>query len=207
MRRPLLAVVLPLVTLALSSTPAAADGVYFSEAFGGTHIKDELGARMSGAFRMRFAAGVRRAAWAVEGWLGGDIATTERPREDRFLPSSLFEMGLDVKYLRPVADHVEVYLRGGIAYAEMSGQGLDGYSGRGLGAGAGVQVKGKIPALGFLWWPLFFTDLGPKVTASLFLDDGFEFYRLHAGGDLRATPAVDAQLTHITMGFSIGSDF
>jgi len=196
---------LVLVVVSLAASEARADGVYFSESLGGTSIKDELGARMSGAFRLRIAGGVRRGSWAVEGWLGGDIATTERPNDD-LVPGALLSYGLDAKYLQPVMDHVEIYLRGGLSHGEMSGE-LDGYGGRGLGVGAGVQLKGKVPAIGFLWWPLFFTGWGPKVTASVFVDDGFDFYRLHKGGDLRATPAIDAQLTHLTVGFAIGSDF
>ena len=43
------------------------------------------------------------------------------------------------------------------------------YGGRGLGVGAGIQLKGKVPAIGFLFFPLFFADWGPKVTAALFV--------------------------------------
>ena len=57
--------------------------------------------------------------------------------------------------------------------------------------------------LGLLFWPLFFTNVGPKMTAALWLDSGYEFYRLH--GD-RPT-AIDAQLSTMTFGFALGSDF
>ena len=203
--RSLLPIVLASVVVCATATHALADGVYFGESFGGTSIKDELGERMSGAFHLRVAGGVRRGSWALEAWMGGDIATTERPHQD-FMPSALMEYGLDAKFLQPVSDHVEIYLRGGISHGEMAGQ-LEGYGGRGLGVGAGVQLKGKVPAIGFLFWPLFFTGWGPKVTAAVFADDGYDFYRLHKGGDLRATPAIDAQLSHLTVGFAIGSDF
>jgi hypothetical protein len=40
---------------------------------------------------------------------------------------------------------------------------LDGYGGFGLGVGGGVQLRGSVRALGFLWGPLFFVERGPKV--------------------------------------------
>src|SRR5207244_10566540 len=107
-----------------------------------------------------------------------------------------------LKYLAPLSAHFDAYLRGTISAGVADGA-LEGYEGRGLGFGAGVQLKGKVRALGFLWWPLFFTGIGPKVTAALYLDDGYEFYRLHGP----APVAVDAALTHMTLGFAVGSDF
>jgi hypothetical protein len=85
----------------------------------------------------------------------------------------------------------------------LDGADLDAFEGRGLGVGAGIQLKGKGSVLGLLWWPLFFTNVGPKMTAALWLDSGYEFYRLH--GD-RPT-AIDAQLSTLTFGFALGSDF
>jgi hypothetical protein len=200
---------------------AVADGVYFSESIGGTDVQDELGQKMDGAFRFRFAGGVRRREWAVEGWIAGDIGTGANAYgggepyppargcidycyDDNYNGSTgLLTVGIDVKYLKPIARNIEVYLRGSISHGELDGD----YSGRGLGLGAGVQIKGKVPAVGFLFWPLFFTNWGPKVTAALFIDDGFDFYRLHAGGDRDHGRAIDAQLSHLTIGWAVGSDF
>ncbi len=220
---------LPMLLISVAATSAAADGFYFAESFGGANVKDELGAYMSSALRIRFAIGMRREHWAIEGFISGNIATSGddpvgydgaatppceytnagcgqpvRPAIGAG-PTTLTTYGLDVKYLQPLAEHLEVYLRGSMSGAEMTGQ-LDGYGGRGLGVGAGLQLKGKVAAIGFLWWPLFLTDWGPKVTASVFVDDGYDFYRLHPGGRLDAGPAVDAQLSHLTIGFAVGSD-
>ena len=79
-----------------------------------------------------------------------------------------------------------------------------GYAGNGLGLRAGAQVKGKVPVIGFLAWPLFFTGWGPKVTAALFLDNSIDVYRLH---DRYGSRAVDAQLSSLTFGFAVGTDF
>lgn len=68
---------------------------------------------------------------------------------------------------------------------------------------AGNSAKGKVRALGFMFWPLFFSGIGPKVTAAVYVDNGYEFYRLHRSGDR----SIDAQLTNLTLGFAVGSDF
>jgi len=195
-----------IVALLLCATSVArADGVYVTEAFGGTDVKDQLAQYTSNAFRMRFALGIRTGNWAVEGWLAGDLGL-DRPFVDGHLATDLGEYGLDVKRLFPLGKHVDLYLRGSASHA-VADYDLDGYSGRGLGVGAGIQFKGKVPVLGFLAWPLFFTNWGPKVMASVFIDNGFDFYRLHENGDFHNGRSVDAQLTHLTVGWGVGSDF
>ncbi len=87
--------------------------------------------------------------------------------------------------------------------------GLDGaladYAGRSLGFGAGIQLKGRGSVAGLLAWPLFFLiNCGPMMTAALYVDDGYDFYRLHSP---HAALAVDAQLTHLTLGIALGTDF
>jgi hypothetical protein len=215
---------LPLLLVCATAAPALADGAYFSESFGGTHVKDELGAKLPGAFRFRVAGGYRFGQWAIEGWFAGDLGMDGAVHDGQpgALPpcsgpgcdgpvrtqsydyTSLLTYGLDVKYLKRVSPNLEIYLRGSVSHGVLDSE---DYGGRGLGIGAGIQLKGKVPAAGLLFWPLFFTNWGPKMTAAVFLDDGFDFYRLHPGGDLRATPAIDAQLTHLTLGFAVGSDF
>jgi hypothetical protein len=205
---------------------AAADGVYFTESFGGTDVRDELSAHAGSAFRVRVGLGVRRKQLAVELWGAGlltDRRSSHHPHHDdgpravgrttggSDSPSApahderdaratdLGTWGVDVKFLQPVAPSVELYLRGGLSRGYAAG--LDA-SGRGLGLGAGVQLKGKVSALGLLFWPLFFSGLGPKITAAAYVESGYEFYRLH--GPRRST---DAQLSHLMIGFALGSDF
>ncbi|MDQ3370409.1 MAG: hypothetical protein M3680_33735 [Myxococcota bacterium] len=211
--------VLALILVGATTLPAAADGIYITEGAGGTDIKDELGATMGSAVRLRIALGLRRGSWAVEGWFaahfgvaasgyaGGDGSVDEAQGSSVADFGALTTYGLDLKYLQPMAEHVDVYLRGSMSGGFMEGGGLDGYAGRGLGVGAGVQLKGKVRALGFLAWPLFFLQVGPKITAALWLDTGYELYRLHPGGRFGAGRTVDAQLTSVTGGFALGSDF
>jgi hypothetical protein len=60
-----LAAAAPIVALALAlcmlaPRAAAADGLYFTESFGGTDVRDELSAHAGSAFRVRVGLGVRR---------------------------------------------------------------------------------------------------------------------------------------------------
>lgn len=198
---------LPLVVIAALAglaAPAAADGFYFTESFGGTRIKDEVAAKLGdGGFRLKVGLGYRGGRWAVEGWFASDMADGA-PDRRQFDQPQLVQVGLDLRHLWPVSRHVDIYLRGSMSHGALD---TGDYAGRGLGVGAGIQLKGRVPVAGLLFWPLFFTNWGPKMTAAVFVDDGYEFLRLHPGGDLGATPAIDAQLTHLTMGFALGSDF
>lgn len=202
----------------LHSSSARADGVYFTESLGGTDVRDRLGAYLERAFFLRVGVGMRTGAWAVEAHLDGhldnDVASGG---------SSLMTYGVDLKYLQPlIANHLEVYLRGGLRYGMFEDTSPEralaaDYAGRGIGGGAGIQLKGQVRALGFLAWPMFFVGAGPKITGALWLDADTSFYRLHAGGrqgaassaDARHGGAVtiDARLVTISGGFAIGSDF
>ncbi len=203
-------IVVLLVSIPLAS--ARADGWYFSEGAGYTKVKDELGAYFpADAFRIRIAIGMRRDHWALEGFIApvinndlepGFAARTTGGTYVPPTPPGLATYGLDLKYIQPVASHLEVYLRGSMSRAIADGE-LDSYSGRGLGVGAGLQLKGKVSPWGLLWAPLFFlVRSGPMLTGSLWVDNGYEFYRLSGNG-----PTIDAQLTHLTFGFGLGSDF
>jgi hypothetical protein len=196
--------VAPLLVVCALAATARADGFFYSEELGGTHVKDELAQYLPGAFRAKVTLGVRHGDWAIDGFFAADAPNTT---DDAPAPvESLTTYGIDVKRIERVSKHVELYLRGTASYAHADGA-LDGYGGRGLGFGAGVQLKGKGSVLGLLCLPLFFTNIGPKMTGAIFLDDGYDFYRLHAGDDLHATPAIDAQLTHLTAGIAVGTDF
>lgn len=188
------------LTAILPGATARADGYYFTEQVGGAKITDQLGSYVSSAVQARFAFGVRRGAWSVEGFTAIDINNDASYYE--LAAPSLATYGLALKRSFPLAKHLDLYLRGNASEGVADGR-LEGYAGRGLGFGAGIALKGKVPAIGFLWFPLFFTGWGPKVTASLFIDDGYDFYRLHRD----AGPTVDAQITHLSGGFSVGTDF
>lgn len=188
------------LVLVASVGTARADGFYYSEGFGGTRVHDEMAAYLPDAFRIKVGIGMRHRQWAYEAWFAGNLNTDIYSDYNR--QSDLVSGGLDLKYIQPVASHLEVYLRGS-AMVGGGTQALEGWEGRGLGVGAGIQLKGKGSVLGLLWWPLFFTNIGPKMTAALWLDSGYEFYRLH--GDKPV--AIDAQLSTLTFGLAVGSDF
>lgn len=218
----------PALVLALllgSTATAAADGIYFSEQVGGSNVKNELGRYLDGTVNIRFAVGYRLStSWAIEGFIAGDVGSTQAvPRPVGYAArciecgdggggygqsfdyvDSLTTAGLDVKYLRPLGEHFEVYLRGRLGKGWLDST---DYSGRGLGIGAGAQLKGKVRALGFLFWPLFFVPVGPKVTAALYIDGGSDFYRLHRGGQLDNPDAIDGSINRLSIGWAVGADF
>jgi hypothetical protein len=205
-----LALVVVALVAALGQS-AAADGIYVTESFGGADVKDDLGSTIESTGRVRLSLGVRRGAWALEGWFAADFATSSsRDAVDEYGyydSAAIGYYGLDLKHMFPVSKHVELYLRGTASHGFIEGGRYDDYGGRGLGVGAGVQLKGKVPALGFLAWPLFFTNWGPKVTAAVFADTGYDFYRFHRDNDIEHGASVDGQLSQLRVGFAVGSDF
>lgn len=208
-----------------TASAARADGIYFSQQMGGTSVGNELSGQITDAMRLRFAAGYRlNTSWAVEAFIAGDIGTTSHLVEPTYAArcsscdggygggygggyhrgSSLTTAGVDLKYLRPVNERFEVYLRGSLGKGWLDST---DYAGRGFGVGAGAQLKGKVRALGFLFWPLFFVPHGPKVTAALFVDAGTNFYRLHRHGELDNPDSIDASTNQFTVGWAVGADF
>ena len=194
--------------------PRAAHGVYFSEGLFVWNVHDD--AALDGAIGARVAIGYRRKQLAFELWGGGGAAWSRgsydssssylslpdgapQPTRDGEHHDSggLALVGFDVKYIKTVSRYAEVYARGRLSHAYAGSLG----DGRGLGLAAGAQLKGKVPVIGFLFWPLFFTNWGPKCTAAVFAETGYEFYRLHG---YRST---DLQVTQWTLGFAVGSDF
>ncbi len=185
-----------LVILGALTAAAHADGLYFTEGVGGAEIKDRAGAVLPSATRLRLSVGARSGPWALEAWMAPLIGD---PAND----TELDTWGLDLKYVQPLSRHLEVYVRGTTSAAKGYGA-LDGFAGRGLGFGAGIAVKGKVSPWGLLWAPLFFlVRKGPMITGALWLDDGYEFYRLHSDRPY----TLDAQISHVTFGFALGSDF
>ncbi|MCE9578680.1 MAG: hypothetical protein K8W52_36480 [Deltaproteobacteria bacterium] len=207
-----------LLFAALSSRAARADGVYFSEGFGTGAVRNELSNDVdSGTFRLRVAAGYKAGHWATEVFLAPEFMANRYGND----PIAL-GYGIDLKRIQPVSQHVSLYLRGSMSRMVINdtvtavydappcidwcggyGSGLDGASGRGLGVGVGAQISGKVPVLGLLAWPLFFTNYGPKMTGGVFLEDSYDFYRLQKPGG----GTVDASITRWTFGVSAGSDF
>jgi hypothetical protein len=207
MRRLAPAALAALTALALAGA-ARADGTYFSAGMGPGEVTDELGGYVRDTVHGRFALGHRGGNLAVEGYLApeSDIDV------DNPYSYEALRLGVDARYVLPVRPGVQVYVRGGLSRtsASLSSYGDGRYAardfeGRGVDGGAGVQLRGKVRALGFLYWPLFFVPAGPKVDAAIFVDHGVEFDRLHAvdGPPL----SIDARFTRLTIGFHVGADF
>lgn len=205
-------------TVAATEGQAQADGVYFGESFGGAKVHDELADHMNSVFRGRLTLGYRFGNWAVEGFAGIDAGGPESNNPQYIERTTtggegggcdcndfhddvmgvMGEVGVNVKHFTRISEHTELYLRGGLSKAWLDGD----YAGRGIGIGAGIQVKGKVPAIGLLFWPLFFTDWGPKITMAGFVDTGADFYRLHGDRD-----SIDGSIHSLTAGIAFGSDF
>jgi hypothetical protein len=207
-----LRLVLAAAALVATTRPAAADGFYFLEGFGGSKYADQLGDYVDGGgVNIRAALGRRWDNLAVEVWFRGELtfdrtlgAYPERPGGSGGgygFGDGMAAYGIDLKVLQPVSKHWSLYARGGLSrmIADEAS-----YAGRGIGATAGIQVAGRVPALGYLWWPLFFLakNVGPKVHSGLWFEASHSFYRLHGGG-----PSIDARITSWTLGFSVGQDF
>lgn len=189
------------------ATAAHADGYYYEQSFG---LSSARGAPMLGtSLHLRLGIGYRYGDVSIEPWFSGDL-TFERDNASFGIlggdpasgHSDLAGMGLDGRYTAELPYHLEMYVRGGPRWANGDGA-LKGYSGFGIGAGTGIQIKGKVRLLGFLWAPLFFIKRGPKVMGALFLDQGVDWYALHQSGmSTIATPILSTNL-----GFAIGTDF
>jgi hypothetical protein len=202
---------LAVVALAASPRTAGADGSYFTLGMGPGEVENELHEYVGNdTFRVRVGLGHRFGRWALEAFLAGDI-----PEDYDTAVGDLDTVGVDLKYIVQLSDRFQGYVRGSASRMSTEATFTDTcfdcayggreYSGRGLGAGAGMMMRGKVRALGFLYWPLFFVPAGPKVNASLYLDHGYDFYRLHPhdgrGG------AIDATVMRWTFGFTVGKDF
>ncbi|MGE5182267.1 MAG: hypothetical protein ACM31C_09400 [Acidobacteriota bacterium] len=188
-----------LVILCALAATAGADGFYFTEGVGGVEIHDQVGHILPSAARLRISLGDRVGPWAVEAWLAATLPGTLDP-----IPTELDTWGLDLKRVEPVSRHLEVYVRGTMSAAKGYGA-LEGFGGRGLGFGAGIALHGKVSPWGLLWAPLFFlVRSGPMIHGALWLDDGYEFYRLRSA---EHPWTLDAQMSHVTLGFALGSDF
>lgn len=188
----------------LGVRPAHADGWYFSEALGGTHVGGELGRAFDPAtFHVRLSLGKRTDRWAVEGFFSG---TPLSGRDGAFDGQLAFgaTLGLEARYVLPLGEHLSAYARGGLEHVWLDAPPpMGGYDGRALHYGAGLALGGKVRALGFLFWPFFFTGLGPKIHASVWLESGQQVMRLQHP----VRPTLDGVFTTWTLGLSFGQDF
>jgi hypothetical protein len=197
------------LALVLAATPAYADGFYYSQAYGLSSARGDGAVPLGESLQLRLLAGWRFGALTVGPWMGVNMALArdnayfgfvggEPPMGD----SDLETYGVDARYHATLHENLVMYVRGGPRYASGLGA-LDGYSGFGVGAATGVQLTGRVRALGFLFAPLFFMDKGPKITASVFLDENVDWYWLRASN----MPPLSMPLLGTSIGIAAGSHF
>jgi hypothetical protein len=184
-------------------------GFYAEQTVGVARGHGKLAHTVGTAMHSRLGVGIRLGDFAIEPWLGSAMQL-DRTGAFRGLvggqpapgKADVSAIGLDAKYLHALDDRLSLYVRGGPLVAEGTGA-LSDYRGLGLGLGGGVQLTGKVRALGFLWAPLFFARRGPIVTGALFLDTGYDATFLRAVG----RRPIDDGVAHVSLGFAMGTKF
>lgn len=197
---------LPIVLVAAT---AHADGSYYEQSFGISTARSDARAVLGHSLHVRFGIGFKVEALTIEPWLAGDLAMSRDNAmygvfggTPQMGHADLQGIGIDAKYTCALGEGAAIYVRGGPRIATGDGS-LAMYAGRGIGAGAGVQLTGKVRAIGLLWAPLFFLQRGPKVTGAVFLDEGVDAYWLTAP----SAPAISAPIVSTNLGFAVGTDF
>jgi hypothetical protein len=189
--------------------PSAADGAYVAESFGIASGRGGFAGMIGATLHVRIGFGMRLGSLAIEPWIasamqldrdggfrgivGGDPQAGE---------ADLNLIGFDARYIVPLHRNLSLHARTGPFAAEGTGA-LAGYRGRGVGIASGLQLTGKVRALGFLWAPLFFVKRGPMVTGALFLDVGYDVAFLGNDGGERISGGV----AHASAGFAVGTAF
>ena len=202
---PLLVIWFYLTVIAAAS--GRADGLYVTEQLGVTRVGGELGRYFTGGIAAHIGLGVHRGGWALEGQL--DFTSLEGRGVFAGEQHAAESWGAGVRRLFPVSPWARLYARGGVQSIEIgdgysSGGDLSaGYRGHAIDYGGGLMLAGDVPVLGFLFAPLFFTDVGPKVSAGAWLDVGERhlWLRKERASDLDG-------FTHTwLLGFSLGGRF
>lgn len=195
------------LTIAMISQTAHADGVYYSQT---------LGIGQSSTFgrplQTRAALGARVRFLSIESFISSD---TQLSRDgatmfgflggEPHMRSDLDSYGIALRGMLPLRvtpkATLEGYARVGAGLASANGV-LEGYDGHTFNGAVGFQLRGKVRALGFAWGPLFLLDRGPRVTGALFVEQSLDLVTLHHGADQMRTA-----LSHTTLGFAVGSSF
>jgi len=194
---------------AIAAAPAHADGYYYEESIGVSSGRGTDAAPLSTSLRVRTGIGLRRGALSIEPWVSADLSFDRAGASFELFGGApamgradLAGTGVDVKFICPLPRSLSLYVRGGPRYATGAGA-LTGFDGPGIGVGTGLQLTGRVRALGFLFAPLFFMKHGPYATGALFIDQGVDLYSLAATPmGTRAVPIVATNF-----GFAIGTDF
>ena len=160
------------------------------------HLRIQLGWRWGSLYDRAVVAG-HLAARSRQAIYGGSARRRSTARRFR-----LQEHRRRRRYNATVHKNISIYVRGGPRVAEGLGA-LDGYRGYGLGAGTGVQITGKVRALGFLFAPLFFMKKGPLINACVYFDQNVDCYRLYND----TMPTLNVPVVGTSIGLGAGSYF
>ncbi len=186
---------------------ARADGLYVTEQLGVSRTGGELGDYFGGDVAGHIGLGLHLDGWAFEGSVHVDeLEGRGAFAGDRY---EAVAWGAGVRRLFPVSPWVRLYARGGVEHVRVAEPGAtdgalgDGYAGRGLTWGGGMMLSGRVPLVGFLFPPLFFTDIGPEVSAGAWLDAGDRLLSLHKD---RASDLTGFTRTWL-VGVSLGGEF
>jgi len=184
--------ILLLVFLFLVPSETRAEGIYLHEGVG--HSQITLADTKLDGSTISIGLGYNFGSWALEGstWLN---QVNSNPGEAAIYALSRF--ALDAKYYIPLASHIKLYVRGGIGHISYGE-----YEGRTLQYGSGIQASIDVPALGFLFFPLFFTDLGPKVQLTAYVDLNKTIFRGHSRYN-----SQDGTIQSTTFGIAVGGSF
>jgi hypothetical protein len=196
-----------LIACALAST-ARADSLYIIEEFGVATARGALSPYVGTGLYTRLAGGMHLGPLFVEPWLAGALQTSRDGStlylfggEPKSGKSDLQMFGLDFKVAVPIAWKLEGFARGGPEAVSADGA-LADYIGHGFGASAGLSLKGRVRALGFLWTPLFFAGRGPLADATLFLEEGVDWLSMSNGAT-----RIEGRVGHTSIGFSVSMPF
>lgn len=191
----------------VAAASGRADGLYFTEQLGVSRVGGELGHYFAGGLAGNIGLGYHTGGWAFEGqvhiddWQGRGVFAGEE--------AEAVSWGAAVRRLFPVSPWVRLYARGGVEALEVESSSwsqarrADGYAGNAINFGGGVVLSGEVPLAGFLFAPLFFTDIGPKVSAAAWLDVGDRLLSLDKAG----ASDLDGFTRSWLLGFSLGGRF
>jgi hypothetical protein len=199
-----------LALVCAATQTSQADGFYYQQSYGVSSVRGEANPMIGESLQLRIAFGWRFGSLQVGPWFSAHLAGERENGYFRNLvggdpvtgDSDLETMGADLKYNATIRPHLSAYVRGGPRHASGLGA-LDGYRGWGLGAGTGVALTGRVRALGFVFLPLFFSDRGPKITATVFVDQNVEWYSLRGP----SMSSLSTPLVGTSVGFGAGSHF
>lgn len=186
-----LPIMLALVRL-VAAAPAAADGVSASMSVGtgpaSLSSSDRYSAADATLTGTRMALGYRRGRLALEAGLSPEsLSSCDGGNGCANEPEQMLTVDLSGIYARPVRPGIELTTRVRMSRMNQIGWYDDDLGGRGLGVGVGLQRTGKASIF----------------RGALFVDLGFDFYRLHHSGDGNG-PSIDASVLRISIGARVG---